>query len=67
MDLDRLLYRVSEAAHALGVSRAKAYELIAAGVIPSIRIDGSIRVPAKALREWIDGQLAERSAPGHGA
>jgi excisionase family DNA binding protein len=56
---DRLLYRPAEAADAIGVSRARAYELIAAGTLPSIRIGGSIRVPVEALREWVNRQLAE--------
>jgi excisionase family DNA binding protein len=46
---------------AIGVSRARAYELIAAGVIPSIRIGSSIRVPVDALRDWIARQIAEVS------
>jgi excisionase family DNA binding protein len=59
---DRLLYRPVEAAEALGVSRSKAYELIAAGAIPSIVIGGSRRVPVDGLRELIARQLAEAQA-----
>lgn len=59
---ERMLYRPAEVGDAIGVSRARAYELIAAGVIPSIRIGTSIRVPVAALREWVDRQLAERTA-----
>jgi excisionase family DNA binding protein len=58
MSAERMLYKPAEAADAIGVSRARAYELIAAGTIPSIRIGGSIRVPVDALREWINQQLA---------
>ena len=54
---DKLVYRVVEAAEALGVSRAKTYELIAVGEIPSVRIGGCVRVPVNALREWIERQL----------
>ena len=54
---DRLMLRVVEAAEALGVSRAKAYELIAAGEIPSVRIGGCVRVPLDALRAWIARQI----------
>jgi excisionase family DNA binding protein len=57
-----MLYRPAEAADAIGVSRARAYELIAAGVIPSIKIGSSIRVPVEALRAWIDRQLESREA-----
>ncbi len=60
MDSDRLCFRVPEVAHTIGISRAKAYELISRGEIPSIRIGGAIRVPTDALRQWIARQLAER-------
>jgi excisionase family DNA binding protein len=53
---DKLMLRVTEAADALGVSRAKAYELIAAGEIPSVRLGGCVRVPLDALRAWISQQ-----------
>jgi excisionase family DNA binding protein len=56
-DTTRLLYRPAEAADAIGISRAKRYALIAAGVIPSVRVGQSIRVPVKALNDWIEGQL----------
>jgi excisionase family DNA binding protein len=56
---EKLLYRPAEAADVIGVSRARAYELIAAGVIPSIKIGTSVRVPVGALREWVERQLAE--------
>jgi len=55
---DRLLYRPAEVGEAIGVSRARAYELIATGTIPSIRVGSSIRVPVDALKQWIDRQLA---------
>ncbi len=55
---DRLMLRVIEAAEALGISRAKTYELIAAGQIPSVRVGGCVRVPLDALRAWIDRQTA---------
>lgn len=58
---DKLLYRPTEAADAIGVSRARAYELIANGTLPSIRIGSSIRVPVAALRAWIEQQLADQA------
>ena len=65
MDKDsRLLLRPQEAGDALGVSRSKAYELIARGEIPSIRIGGSVRVPLEALNAWISQQLSERAEAG---
>jgi excisionase family DNA binding protein len=58
--MDKLLLRPTEAAEVMGVSRAKAYELIASGVLPSVLVGSSRRVPVDALRAWIDRQLAER-------
>jgi excisionase family DNA binding protein len=56
--VDRLLYRPTEFAEAIGVSRSKAYEIIAAGIVPSIRVGSSVRVPVDAAREWIERQLS---------
>ena len=56
---DRFALRVAEAALALGISRAKAYELIASGQIPSIRIGGCIRVPVEQLRGWLERQAVD--------
>ena len=55
-----LLLRPVEAAAALGISRSKIYELLARRVIPSVRLDGSIRVPAIQLRAWVDAQAREQ-------
>ena len=55
--LPKLLYRPAEAADAIGISRAKLYALVAAGVIPSVRVGASIRVPVKTLSDWIERQL----------
>lgn len=53
--MERLLLRVKEAAD-ISFSRSKMYELIARGVIPSIKVGNSIRVPAERLRRWIAAQ-----------
>ena len=57
----RLLYRMPEAAEVLGISRAKCYTLAARGLIPTIKVDGSIRIPVEALQDWIKKQIAERA------
>lgn len=57
--MDRLLLRAGEVGEALGLSRSRVYELIAAGAIPSIRVGGCVRVPVDALREWIAAQSAK--------
>jgi excisionase family DNA binding protein len=57
----KLLLTVPEAATALGISRSKLYELIKAGAIASLRIDGSRRVPYRALTAYVD-QLVKEAA-----
>jgi excisionase family DNA binding protein len=49
----RLLYRPGEAAEALGVSRARLYELLARGEIASVKIGASRRVPAVDLEDYV--------------
>ena len=57
--MPRLLLTVPEAAEALAISRSKLYELIAAGLVRSVRIDGSRRVPVEALESYV-GALLDR-------
>lgn len=46
----KLLLRVSEAADLLSVARSKAYAMVQAGEIPSVRLGKSVRVPRAALQ-----------------
>lgn len=46
---DRLVWSVDETAHRLGISRAHAYELIARGDLPSLRLGRRIVVPVRAI------------------
>ena len=60
----RLAYRVAEFAEAIGTSRAKAYELIAEGVVPSFRLGGpkgGLRVPVDGAKKWMEQEIAARS------
>ncbi len=58
-----LLLTVQEAAEVLRLSRSKVYELVAAGVLPSLTIDRSRRIPADALPRWIEERArAERAS-----
>ena len=43
----------------MAISRSKLYELLASGVVASIRIDGSRRIPLAALED-----LHRQSSPG---
>jgi len=51
MNSERLFYRVSELAEVIGCSKSKAYELVASGAIPAVRIGSLLRVPASALKD----------------
>jgi excisionase family DNA binding protein len=64
MAIERLMYRPAEFGEAIGISRAKAYELIATGEIPSVLVGGCRRVPVDAARQWIDKKLSEQTLAG---
>jgi len=51
----RLVLTVSEAAAALGISRTHAYELVARGELPSLRLGRRIVVPRRSLERLVDG------------
>ena len=57
----RLLYRVSEVADTLSLSRAKVYELISSGTLRSVRIDGARRIRASDLAAFV-ASLGEDAA-----
>jgi excisionase family DNA binding protein len=59
MTVERMLYSVREAADLLSIGRVKLYELLAAGKIESIKLDGSRRIPRDALEGYIDQLRAE--------
>jgi excisionase family DNA binding protein len=60
--LDKLCYTPREAATLLSVSRTKVYELMAAGLLHSIQIGRSRRIPAEALHRFIVAQGEELAA-----
>ena len=55
----RLLYRVTDAAEALSLSRAKVYELITSGALRSVRIDGAHRIRAADLEAFVESLRSE--------
>jgi excisionase family DNA binding protein len=72
--MDKLLLTPTEAATQIGIGRTRIYDLIARGVIPSVRIGRSRRVPLDALREWVSahqssgyGDDVATVAPKHAA
>jgi len=58
----KLTMSVSEAADWLGISRAFAYELVARGELPSIRLGRRVLVPTKRLYAFV---LEDRSIEEH--
>jgi excisionase family DNA binding protein len=60
--MTRLLLTVPEAAEALAISRSKLYELFAADLVRSVRIDGSRRVPIEELETYIARLLDQEEA-----
>jgi excisionase family DNA binding protein len=55
----RLLYRVTDVAEALSLSRAKVYELITSGALRSVRIDGARRIRAADLEAFVESLGSE--------
>ena len=53
-DGERLVWTVEEAAHLLGISRAHAYDLVARGDLPSLRLGRRVVVPKRAIAELIE-------------
>jgi excisionase family DNA binding protein len=52
-DETKLLLTVTEAASRLSLGRSKTYELVRAGVIPSVRITGSRRIRVSDLLVYV--------------
>jgi excisionase family DNA binding protein len=62
--VEKLLLRPREVAEATGLGRSTTYSLIRSGVIPSITIGSGriVRVPADALKKWIEERLQATSS-----
>ena len=57
--MDKLLYRVVEAAAVLGIGRTKTYELVASGQLRSVLIGRARRIPVDALNEFVAALKSE--------
>ena len=51
--LPRALISVNEAARVIGVSRSYAYELVASGLLTSVRLGRRVLVPVSAIEDLI--------------
>ena len=60
--MDKLLLKPEEAFALIGLGRSTGYSLLARGVLPSIRVGGSVRVPVEELRQWVARQVAGDSS-----
>jgi excisionase family DNA binding protein len=56
MDDTMELLRPVDIAPSLGVGTGRVYQLIAEGVIPAVRVGGSLRIPRAAWQQWLDDQ-----------
>jgi len=57
--VSKLLLKPEEAAHLLGVGRSKMYELMASGVVKSVKIGVLRRVPVAALEDYVAGLVEQ--------
>ncbi len=60
--VDRLVYTVAEAGTLLGISRAFAYELVARGELPVIRLGRRRLVPKVALLALVEAERANNGS-----
>jgi excisionase family DNA binding protein len=54
--MEPLLLRGTEVAYLLGIGRTKAYELMASGQLPVVRLGRAVRVPREGLTDWVEEQ-----------
>ena len=57
---DLQMFTPRQVAHVLMLSRAKTYQLLADGAIPSVKIGRSRRVPARLLDQYIESLGSDR-------
>jgi excisionase family DNA binding protein len=62
--METVLLRPGQVAVILGLGRSTTYQLMAAGVLPTVRIGRAVRVPKDALERWI---AARTQQPDGGA
>jgi len=59
MEINKLTFTVEETAKILGIGRNSAYEAVARGEIPVIRVGKRLLVPKAALEKLLSGRLLE--------
>jgi excisionase family DNA binding protein len=58
VETDVELLTPTEAARRLSLGRTRLYELLASGEIVSVRVGKLRRIPARAVRSYVDGLVA---------
>ncbi len=56
MDTQHEFLKVPEVARELRIARSRAYELVASGTIPAVKIGRSVRVSRRELERWLEEQ-----------
>jgi excisionase family DNA binding protein len=56
MDTQHEFLKVPEVAEELRIARSRAYEMVANGTIPAVKIGRSVRVSRKELEGWLEEQ-----------
>lgn len=60
----KLLLRIEDVAQRLSIGRTKVYELMRAGVLPTVHLGRSVRIPLADLEAWVRDEVqAEVSHP----
>jgi excisionase family DNA binding protein len=62
-ETETLLLTANDVARELRIGRTLAYQLIAAGELPAIKIGRAVRVPRQALIEWVVARSCGESTP----
>jgi excisionase family DNA binding protein len=57
--MEKLLLTPEEAAEALNISRSTLYDLIRLRAIKSVKIGKARRIPAEAMRQYVDALMSE--------
>ena len=67
LDSTKLLLKASEVAECLSIGRGTAYELMAGGVLPTVRIGRSVRATAAGVERYARGLQDESQTKGGGS
>ncbi|MBA3585275.1 MAG: helix-turn-helix domain-containing protein [Gemmatimonadetes bacterium] len=64
---DRLLLTVPETAQRLRIGSTLAYELVGRGDLPHVRLGRSVRIPRRALEDWIQQNTKSSAGRARGS